>query len=94
MHAGEDWKLKPIFTIGIRDGENIQASSAFTMEYLALAGALMLQSEIQGEQTYTDCQAVYKIICSRQKHLNNTDEPHSVLLQMMDELFAEGLQLP
>ena len=68
MHAGDDWKQRPIFAIGIRHGSDIQATSAFTMEYLALAGALLLQRNINGEQTFTDCQAVYKIVCNRKTH--------------------------
>ena len=94
MHAGEDWRERPIFTLGIRQGQDIHASSAFTMEYLALTGALLLQKEIQAEKTYTDCQSVYKIVCNRQEHLNNTDESHRVLLQTMNGILAHGLQMP
>ena len=76
MHAGDDWKERPIFTLGIRQGQDIQASSAFTMEYLALTGALLIQKAVQAEKTYTDCQSVYKILCTRREHLNTTDESH------------------
>ena len=85
---------RPIFTTGIRQGQDIHASSAFYMEYLVLTGALFLQKEIQTEKTYTDCQLVYKILYSRQEDLNNTDKTHRVLLQTMDGLLAKGLQIP
>ena len=38
------WKNKTVFVLHINDGNSIQPESAYTMEYLALAAAMKLQS--------------------------------------------------
>ena len=45
VHDGYDWKDRPSFAIHISDGSDIQAGSAYTLEYLAVAVALRLQGE-------------------------------------------------
>jgi len=94
IHEGLDWQARPIFALGITDGEQVGAQSAFTMEYLAIAGAIRLQQEIQPMNTYSDCQSIVKIINHRTDHLSNMDESHRVLLQSIHMAIRSGAKAP
>ena len=63
MHNGPDWRDYPTFAIHIKDGDKIQARSAYSMEFIALAAALRLQElGVSNSPVCSDAAAVLRTI--------------------------------
>ena len=59
-----DWKFKPVLAVFIDDGSSIGSDSVFTMEYLALVGALQatVYSEGRLHATGSDAESVLDLM--------------------------------
>ena len=85
IHDGPDWKERPIHALYIGRGADVEAPSAFTMEYLALAAAMRMQcDDLHGTATCTDCSSVMKLVQNRSVHLGRSDTSHHMLLQSIN----------
>ena len=95
VHDGPDWQDRPIYALHIRHGADIGASSAYTMEYLALAVAMRIQgTHLRATATCTDSMTVMKIIRNRQEHIGKADLSHRILLQSIDNSIRAGAEMP
>ena len=98
------WKQRPIFIVHITDGHTIQATSAYTMEFLALAAALKLQMQISSgintdqpirtAPVKSDAQSIVSMIKGRQKRLRQCTKDHHLLLQCIDNALHRGCPAP
>ena len=95
MHDGPDWRDFPTCAIHIKDGDKIQARSAYSMEFIALAAALRLQElGISTTPVCTDAAAVVRTIRNRHRHLLKPDCSHRVLLQSINRSIENGSSIP
>ncbi len=72
-----DWKRHTVYIIHISDGHTIQAGSAYTMEFIALAAALKLQTlcknsatpqqPIQAAPVKSDANSIVSMLAGRGK---------------------------
>eukprot|EP01041_Mallomonas_annulata_P042122 gene42122-biopygen5635 len=92
---GTNWQDYPQIVLHITEGEMMMCKSAFTMEYMALAAATAIKTEIQTQEPIrTDCQAVVKILASRHYHLRQKNTTHRTLLQYATMHIEQGQCLP
>jgi hypothetical protein len=91
-----DWKDKPVLAVHINDGTDIGAASAFTMEYLALAGALQATVLTEGRlhATGSDAKSVLDLLTGRRQRLQAVTKDHHYLLQCVDNSLHKGAPLP
>ena len=94
LHDGPDWRDREMLALHIKNGEEMEAKSAFTMEFIALAAALRMQKGFKATATCSDCLSVVKIVHKRHEHLNNSDTSHRVLLQAMNVAISAGVHTP
>jgi len=97
-----DWKQKDVYIIHINNGEHIQATSAYTMEFLALAAAMKLQTMIPTANTVSvglasvsrDADSIVSMLRCRRKKLRQASKKHHLLLQCIDNGIHKGCKLP
>jgi len=94
LHDGPEWKTRPIFALHIKEGEEIGARSAYTMEYLAIAAAQRLQKDFKASAVCSDSLAVVKTIRNRDMSLKQAGGNHRVLLQAIDSGIVNGKVTP
>ena len=95
MHNGPDWRDYPQLVLHLQNGSGIDAKSAYTMEYLALAAALRLQEHgLSAAPVSSDAKAVIRTINNRHHHLLNPDCTHRVVLQSIDRSLRSGAIMP
>ena len=89
------WRRKPVIALHISDGHELDPQSVYTMEYLALAGALQLSST-DGRllNIGSDAESVVNLLPKRCKKLNHITKDHHYLLQCADNFLHRGAQLP
>ena len=73
IHDGIDWKERPALSLRITDGNIIDTTSAYTMEYLALTLATQIHQYTKGSGIYSDCHAVVKIIRKQDEYIYKRD---------------------
>ena len=88
------WRSKPIYVIRITDGEAIGASSAYSMEFLALAMAMNASANISNKSTMSDAESIIRMLPKRKEELRNTRKTHHIFLQSIDKLLASGVPYP
>ena len=89
------WKNKTVFVLHINDGNSIQAESAYTMEYIALAAAMKLQS--MGCTTTpvgSDANSIITMLPHRRHRLRQVCSDHIIPLQCIDDAGYNGSPLP
>eukprot|EP01041_Mallomonas_annulata_P006771 gene6771-biopygen3259 len=92
---GTNWQDHPQIVLHITEGEMMMCKSAFTMEYMALAAATAIKTELQAQEPIrTDCQAVVKVLASRHYHLRQKNTTHRTLLQYATMHIDQGQCLP
>jgi hypothetical protein len=87
------WRSKPILAVYISDGHTIHSESVYSMEFLALAGALQLSVFNIDTIHATGCDAkgVLNSIPKRRDRLQHVMRDHHFLLQSIDNsLFREA----
>jgi hypothetical protein len=94
LHDGPEWKTRPIFALHIKEGEEIGARSAYTMEYLAIAAAHRLQNDFKATAVCSDSLAVVKTIRNREHPLKQAGGNHRVFLQSIDTGIKYGKVTP
>jgi len=83
-------------------GEHIQVTSAYTLEFLALATALKLQtllpiavnSPMGLAPVRSDANSIVSILKHRRKKLRQASKSHHLLLQCIDNCIYKGCKLP
>jgi len=89
------WRRKPVIALHISDGHELGPQSVYTMEYLALAGALQLSStDDRLLNIGSDAESIVNLLPKRCKKLNNITKDHHYLLQCADNFLHRGAQLP
>ena len=95
IHDGPDWRDRPIYAMHVDHGDDIGVRSAYTMEYLALAIAMRIQSQsVRASAVCTDSMAVLKRLRNRHVRLGKADESHRLLLQSISTSLAGGATVP
>ena len=95
VHDGEDWQDRPIYAIHVDHGADVGTRSAYTMEYLALAMAMRMQSDtLRATAVCTDSMAVLKRLRNSQTRLGQADESHRMLLQSINTSLMDGATMP
>ena len=91
-----NWKSKPVLAIYIDEGSGIGSDSVFTMEYLALAGALQatVASEGRLHATGSDAKSVLDVLTGRRQRLQAVTKDHHFLLQCVDHYLYKGASPP
>ena len=83
-----DWMIKPVYIIHIEDGEELQATSAYTMEFLALAAALKLQTcipevnngSVGVSPVRSDANSIVTMLKQRRQRLRQALKPYHLIL--------------
>ena len=89
------WRRKPVIALHISDGHELGPRSVYTMEYLALAGALQLSStDDRLLNIGSDAESIVNLLPKRCKKLSNITKDHHYLLQCADNFLHRGAQLP
>jgi Ulp1 family protease len=95
IHDGPDWRDRPIYAIHVDHGADIGVRSAYTMEYLALAIAMRLQTpSMRASAVCTDSMAVLKRLRNGHTRLGRADESHRLLLQSIKSSLDCGATMP
>ena len=90
-----NWKRKPIYVLHIKDGNGIHAESAYTMEYIALAAAMKLQSMgCTSTPVGSDANSIITMLPHRRLRLRQVCHDHSLPLQCIDDAIYNGSPLP
>ena len=91
-----EWKEKPVIAVHIDAGTDIGAESVFTMEYLALAGALQATTLLDGRlhATGSDARSVLDLLSGRRQRLQAVMKDHHYLLQCVDNSLHKGAPTP
>ena len=90
------WRSKPILAVYISDGHTIHSESVYSMEFLALAGALQLSVFNIDTIHATGCDAkgVLNSIPKRRDRLQHVMRDHHFLLQSIDNSLFRGAPMP
>ena len=89
-----DWKIRPIISIKVDEGENIGTRSAYSMEFLSLAMAMTVAEGISTKAVVSDAKAVLDVLHHRKEALRNTRKTHSIPLQVIDRLLDAKAPMP
>ena len=90
-----NWKSKMVHVLHIKDGSQLQAESAYTMEYIVLAAAMKLQS--LGCTTLpvgSDANSIISMLPHRSHRLRHVCADHALPLQCIDDALHSGSPLP
>jgi hypothetical protein len=89
------WRRKPVIALHISDGHELNPRSAYTMEFLALAGALQLTSiDERLLNTGSDAESIVELLPKRSAKLKNITKEHHYLLQCADNFLHREPKLP
>ena len=90
------WKSLPVIAIYIKDGPALECESVYSMEFLALAGALQMTvfNLEKLHATASDAQGVLKLLPNRRQHLQKVLHDHHFLLQCIDNSLFKGAPMP
>ena len=84
-------RCRPVFAMHISHGHEIGAESVYTMEYLALAAAMLLLAHTKTlHSTVCDAKSVLDNIPGRRRKLQNIHKDHHFLLQCIDDAIHHG----
>ena len=90
-----NWKSKTVHIVHINDGNSIQAESAYTMEYIALAAAMKLQSMgCTANPIGSDANSIISMLPHRKQRLRQVCNDHILPLQCIDDAIHQGCPLP
>ena len=89
-----NWKSKPIYVVRVTEGDSIGAASAYTMEFLSLAMAMTVGTNLSLKPVMSDAESIIKMIPHRKEELRNTHKTHHTLLTAIDLLIASGSPTP
>ena len=91
-----DWRTKPILAVHIANGADLEPESVYTMEYLALAGAMQLSvfNIDRIHATGSDAKSVLQQLEHRRQRLQNVFHDHHYLLQCIDNALYSGAPMP
>ena len=93
--VSDHWRRKPIFALHIAEGENLGVDSVYSMEYLALAGALQLSANERSlHATGSDAKSILDALPKRKARLQHAHKDHHFLLQSVDNLLHQGAPAP
>ena len=100
--SSTDWIQKAVYIIHIYAGEQIQATSAYTMEFLALVAAFKLQITLLSASSNaiglapvrSDANSIVSMLRHRRKKLCQASKKHHLLLQCADNSIFRGYKLP
>ena len=92
----KDWMELPVLAIYIKDGQDLECESVYSMEFLALAGALQMTvfNLDKLHATASDAQGVLKLLSHRRHHLQQVLKDHHFLLQCIDNSLFKGAPMP
>ena len=91
----DQWKRKPVLILHISNGAGINAPSAYTMEYIALAAAMKLQSRgITNTPIGSDAASIITALPQRRHKLRQITKDHIIPLQCIDDSLHIGCPTP
>lgn len=91
-----EWRSKPVLAIHIANGAELEPESVYTMEYLALAGAMQM-SVFNLDKLHaigSDAKSVLQQLEHRRQRLQNVFHDHHFLLQCIDNSLHRGAPMP
>ena len=87
LDSSPHWRHRPIFTIRVRDIQDIGCLSSYTPELLALTMALWIKTASHIPATiYTDSESSLDTIANRRNHLKSAKTSCHILLRRIDYL--------
>ena len=90
------WRDLPVIAIHITNGSEIASESVYSMEFLALAGALQMTvfNLDRLHATASDAKGVLELLPNRRQHLQKILHDHHFLLQCIDNSLFRGAPMP
>ena len=89
------WKTHPVYIIHIHDGAALQAQSAYTMEFVALAAALKIQqSGCTTMPIGSDANSIITLLPHRHHRLKQCMSNNAIPLQCADNCLHNGCPMP
>ena len=90
-----NWKRKPVIAVHIDQGQSLRPDSVYSLEFLALAGALQLsQHSPDLLDVASDAKSIIELLPNRRNRLQNVTKDHHYLLQCIDNALHSGARLP
>ena len=90
------WKDFPVIAVHIRNGPELGSESVYSMEFLALAGALQMTvyNLHRLHATASDARGVLELLPNRRQRLQKVLHDHHFLLQCIDNSLFKGAPMP